>query len=306
MLKDAGTVRTLLYTCTAKDGCKGSVCVHVVPSEFEQIKDWLAELDLGIKYTGQGLPAISAQILLLLVKRGKTREYLSGEQKAELLETHGHLCALCGQKSSSFEFDHIVGLRQLVAGQEQVFQPVCPPCHELKTSQEGRSLCLDFMASHFERSVWGAYVMSSRPPPMVYQLKKPDATAALEIADVVRCRKRGLEYNQYPIPVFSPMDSIEEVHDGVLGDVNYITKTPRKASAHLELCYTSGWQHRCMTEFLLHHGIVTWTDVTHRIRATAQYPADTLATPLKTMELGWQAVGHGDLAKRSVNSLIGL
>ena len=97
---------------------------------------------------------------------------------------------------------------------------------------------MDFMASHFERSVWGAYVMSSQPPPMVYQLKKPDATAALEIADVVRCRKRGLEYNQYPIPVFSPMDSIEEVHDGVLGDVNYITKTPRKASAHLELCYT--------------------------------------------------------------------
>ena len=127
------------------------------------------ELDLGIKYTGQALPAISAQVLLLLVKRGKTREYLTGEQKSELLDAHGYRCALCGQKSSRFEFDHIVRLQQLVAGQEQMFQPVCPPCHELKTSQEGRSQCLDWMASHFERSVWDSYVMSPRPPPMVCQ-----------------------------------------------------------------------------------------------------------------------------------------
>ena len=86
VLKDAGTIRTLVYTCTAKDGVKGCVCIHAAPPEFEEIKQWLAELDLGIKYTGQGLPAISAQVLLLLVKRGKTREYLSGEAKAELLK----------------------------------------------------------------------------------------------------------------------------------------------------------------------------------------------------------------------------
>ena len=103
VLKDAGAVRTLLYTCTAKDGCRGSVCVHAAPPEFQEIMQWLTELDLGIKYTGQGLPAISAQVLLLLVKHGKTREYLTGEQKAELLDAHGHLCALCGQKSSSWE-----------------------------------------------------------------------------------------------------------------------------------------------------------------------------------------------------------
>ena len=94
VLKDAGAVRTLQYTCTAKDGVKGSICVHAAPPEFEQIKQWLGELDLGIKYTGQGLPAISAQVLLLLVKRGKTREYLTGEQKAELLEAHDFCCAL--------------------------------------------------------------------------------------------------------------------------------------------------------------------------------------------------------------------
>ena len=122
----------------------------------------------------------------------------------------------------------------------------------------------------------------------------------------MRCRKGSLEYNQYPIPVFSPLDQIVEIHDGVLGDVNFVAKPQRKVSACLELCYTPGWNHRCMVEFLLHHGIVSWADVTHRITATAHYPADTLAKPLQVMEQAWKDAGHGDLAKRSVNSLIGL
>ena len=37
-LKDAGAARSLLYTCTAKDGCKGSICVHAAPPEFQEIK----------------------------------------------------------------------------------------------------------------------------------------------------------------------------------------------------------------------------------------------------------------------------
>ena len=157
IMKDAASVRLLIYACTAKDKGRGNICVHAVPPEFEQIKTWLERLSLGIKYTGQGLPAISAHVLLLLVKRGKQREHLSGEAKVELLEHHGHLCALCGQKSSNFEWDHIVGLQQLCAGQEQRFQPLCSPCHEMKTSQTGRALSTDFLASHFEKSVWDAY-----------------------------------------------------------------------------------------------------------------------------------------------------
>ena len=59
--------------------------IHCAPPEFKAIKLWLAELNLGgLKYTGSGLPAISALVLNLLVKKDKEREYLSGEQKAEL------------------------------------------------------------------------------------------------------------------------------------------------------------------------------------------------------------------------------
>ena len=71
ILKDAGSVKTLMYTCTARDQAKGVVTIHCAPPEFEAIERWLAELDLGLKYTGSGLPAISAQVLTVLVKRGK-------------------------------------------------------------------------------------------------------------------------------------------------------------------------------------------------------------------------------------------
>ena len=63
ILKDAGSMKTLMYTCTARDQAKGVVTIHCAPPEFEAIKLWLAELDLGLKYTGSGLPAISAQVL---------------------------------------------------------------------------------------------------------------------------------------------------------------------------------------------------------------------------------------------------
>ena len=57
ILKDAGSVKTLMYTCTARDQSKGVVTIHCAPPEFEAIKLWLAELDLDLKYTGSGHPA---------------------------------------------------------------------------------------------------------------------------------------------------------------------------------------------------------------------------------------------------------
>ena len=99
ILKDVGAVRSLCYVRTHRDGAKGNVVIHCAPPEFDAIQAWMAQLALGMKYTGQGLPAISAQVLLALVKKGKQREYLSGEQKAEILEVNNHRCALCGGRS---------------------------------------------------------------------------------------------------------------------------------------------------------------------------------------------------------------
>jgi hypothetical protein len=54
---------------------------------------------------------------------------------------------------------------------------------------------------------------------------------------------------------------------------------------------------------MLHHGVITWDDVSHTFSATAHYPADLLAAPLREMENAWEGSA---LAKLAVNSLIGL
>ena len=48
----------------------------------------------------------NALVLHHLIRHGKERVWLSGEEKAELLEQYGFLCALCGRKASLFEWDH--------------------------------------------------------------------------------------------------------------------------------------------------------------------------------------------------------
>ena len=108
-----------------------------------------------------------------------------------------------------------------------------------------------------------------------------------------------MEFNQYEMPVFSPLDGIEEVLDGVLGDISFVSKPQRKVSAHLEFCYTPGRQHRCMTEFLLHHDVIGWADVTHRITATAHYPPSDFTQPLKTWRQRGKTSGTPTLRKEA-------
>jgi hypothetical protein len=61
--------------------------------------------------------------------------------------------------------------------------------------------------------------------------------------------------------------------------------------------------HRVQAEFRLHHGEIFWADISHAFTATAHYPADLLASPLREMEAACEGL---PLAKLSVNSLIGL
>ncbi len=159
------------------------------------------------------------------------------------------------------------------------------------------------MASHFEKTVWEQYVDSPRPPPLVHKAKAlPPVLAGLEIVDVERCRKRALEYNVHPYPVFCPLDSIVLRTTPVLGDLNFVHK--KYKNCVVQLWYTGiGWQHRVQTEFLLYMGQICWDDISHTLTATAHLPAGLLTKPLRQMEPAWQG---GPLAKLAVNSLIGL
>ena len=89
MLKGDGfNVKSLIYDLLpAFDKTPaGHIFIHSVPDNAWEIKQWLDALNLGIEYTGEGLPCVSQKVLLHLIKFGKERLYLTGEQKAALLE----------------------------------------------------------------------------------------------------------------------------------------------------------------------------------------------------------------------------
>ena len=115
-----------------------------MPQYYQEIMEWLKFLPVKLKYTGSGLSNIAGQVLLLLVKHCRQREYLTGEDKAELLEKYDFSCAACGMKTNDLEFDHIQALQNIAPGTKQVFQPLCSACHQLKTLTDPKSLSLDF------------------------------------------------------------------------------------------------------------------------------------------------------------------
>ena len=98
---------------------------------------------------------------------------------------------------------------------------------------ESQSFDSDLLASHFERSVWGSYVMSPKPQPQVYKLKDDAPVDEYEIADVRRSRKRALESNVQPIPVFSPLDEVVVRTEPEIGDLNFVTRDAKGFVRHL-------------------------------------------------------------------------
>ncbi|HSG20437.1 MAG TPA: hypothetical protein VLA31_06670, partial [Burkholderiaceae bacterium] len=301
LLKDTTRPRALVYQMRPRiDQVAGTCTVPGVPEKWEEIQSWCDRL--GLEYRGEGLPGTALKALQTLVKRNRERVYLDGEQKAALLEQYGHRCAACGAASSQLEWDHVARVSDSFGAQE--FQPLCTACHKDKTSLESRSLDTDILGSSFELTVWKQYVESPRPPPLVYRVRAlPEQLEEnFLIADVQRCRKRALELSAHDLPMFCVLDQIVERMEPELGDVCFVTA--RYKNCVTQLGYTGpGWVHRIMAEHLLHHGVITWADVSHTLTATSRYPAGLLGGPLREMEAAWEG---SPLAKLAVNSLIGL
>ena len=111
-----------------------------------------------------------------------------------------------------------------------------------------------------------------------------------------------MEFNVHPIPVFCALDVCRKMANLTLGDLNFVTK--KAENFLLQLGYTGpGWQHRVLTEWLLHAGVICWGNISHTLTATAHHPADILTQPLRAMEAAWEGAAHG---KRSINSVVGL
>ncbi len=123
-----------------------------------------------------------------------------------MYRSKGHKYDLCSSRGP-FEWDHIA--RHSESYGEQLFQNLCPQCHREKTDAESRTLDEDHLASHLEANVWQQYVLSPRPPPLVYKLREVKRVTGMMIADVKRCRKRALEFNVYHLTVFCPLVDIQ-------------------------------------------------------------------------------------------------
>ncbi|MDP7069711.1 MAG: HNH endonuclease, partial [Candidatus Peribacteraceae bacterium] len=301
ILKDESRIKSLRYTFTRADKECGTCIIHAMPSDAFDIMKWLDKLDCSIKYRGEGLPSISYKVLVKLV-RTKERRYLEGEEKHALMEdSFGYVCAICGERGR-MEWDHINRFSQSFGEQEtDSFQPLCLECHRMKSNDEPTLFDEDPLSSHVDRMVWDEYVMSERPPPLVYKFQDVENLDGCRIVDVRRCRFRALLLNTHQIPLLSPLDGIQKC-DNTLGDLNFVTK--RTTNFQAQLGYTGpGWQHRVQTEFLMYMGILTWDDIAYKITASSHLPANILKAPLERMEAAW--VETGALGKQSANSMIG-
>jgi Cdc6-like AAA superfamily ATPase len=296
-------ITSVSYVCTqALDGCKGSCVIRKQIEHREEIEQWLSRSVRQITWNAEALPALTHKVLNELLK--SERRSCPAEQRKEILRQQNGRCALCGGIfDDDVEWDHKNPLQQTVRGQETKWQAICASCHVEKTGLEGKQDRT--LESTFSLPVWKDYVETPRPPPVVTWLhlwKEGEETLEL---DVRRCRRNALAISAHDFSVFSPLDSITPSQEGDLGDFSFVTlKVKNKGVASL-LPYTGpGWYHRVAVEHMLHYGQITWQDISHSLSSTGRVPPQCLAEPLRQMEEAWG--GHEDLAKLSVNQMIGL
>ena len=106
----------------------------------------------------------------------------------------------------------------------QELVPLCSNCHAHKSYLE----CLtpfqeNPLCSVFEPGVFRSFHESPKPRQAVQQLCSPPRETALEI-DVCRCRRNALDQNTEPLPIFSPLDQIQECTNCTLGDYCFVDK----------------------------------------------------------------------------------
>ena len=146
---------------------------------------------------------------------------------------------------------------------------------------------------------------SARLPPLVCGLQKWNEDRVCWGVDVVRCRKNGLANARFPLPVFCPLDSVQEVREGHLADLTYVKlrKDGRVALLARLPSVGEGWCAKPACAHMLEAGVATWQDFLWSLDATAHVDPSCLAWALRKMEEAWP---EEHLAKLSVNALIGL
>ena len=184
-----------------------------LPEDAEALQAWMERF--GLKYRGQRLAGATNEVFLHVLRAQREVP----QQREQILASQGGACKLCGAPIAlgTCEFDHVVPVSTAFCGQIQEFQALCDECHRLKTSLENSHATA--LESRFSPAACETYVNSPRLPPLVCGLQKWNEDRGV---DVVRCRKNGLANARFPLPVFCPLDSVQEAREGHLADLTYV------------------------------------------------------------------------------------
>ena len=303
-LQGGSAIMSLSYECTEqKDGAKGLMFVKQAVEDEDRILEWLERLPKKVEWCGEKLPALTQKVLFELLRA--ERRNCPVHLRKEILKTQGGNCNICGWalESDDIEWDHLAPLQQMCQGMQPRFQAICNGCHEQKTSEEGRQD--RSLESRFSLPVWNDYAMAPRPPPLVFKAHEWGEEGECLEVDVRRCRRNAIMYSAHPFSVFCPLDSIVPAVEGELADFSFVDLRSSKKSALSLLPFVGrGWYHRVAVEWMLHTGVCRWQDLIFSLTSTGKIPVQCLAEPLKQMEDAWGE--HDDLAKFSINAMIGL
>ena len=117
-------------------------------------------------------------------------------------------------------------------------------------------------------------------------------------------------HSPWEIPVFCAFDQLFETSPSAgLGDFTFVTcEEPRtKAQLLRQIPFTgSRFYHKSSVCWGLTHGILKWDQCGQGIRGSGNVPAHYLREALTSLEQAWRMTSDASLAKKAVNSYLGL
>ena len=142
-----------------------------------------------------------------------------------LLISQERRCALCNAELADYEVDHVQPLGSFGSNSRSNLAALCVPCHSTKSRTESLSrLEPDPLSSEFAPDVYERFVDSPKPKQMYINAREFAEKGPRLYVDVIRCRYNALYTNVYPIPVFSPQDTIQPVKPGTFADYMWVDK----------------------------------------------------------------------------------
>ena len=131
------------------------------------------------------------------------------------------------------------------------------------------------------------------------------------LADISKCRFSALYENVYPIPVYSPQDTIEPFR-GELADYMWVDKGVPTSDSELFVCLPyqgPRFYFKPLVEFMLDRKIISTKHIMWCLQATTHLPPDFFRAPFDELRRLWQlaAPERGEkAAKEGLNAMFGV